>query len=125
MSFIRVSFTSSESEGVVDVVSCLLALGFPVRGKADRFFVLHDNGHVSQWATTKDAHHALQLPGSELLLWLLKEAAVAAVVVVDGSRVSCRLGLESAPREEQLEAAKAIDAILHRLNDVDVEASLD
>jgi hypothetical protein len=124
MSFIKVSFTSSDAGGV-DVVAVLQAHGFPVRGKASRFFVLHDNGHVSQWATTNDADRALQLPGSELLLWLLKEAAVAAVVVVVGSRVSVRVGLESAPREEQQEAARAIEALLEKLTEVDVEAELD
>ena len=123
MSFIRVTFKADEA--VVDVVAHLQAAGFPVRGKASRFFVLHDNGHVSQWATTLDAHRALQLPGSELLLWLLKEDAVAAVVVVEAARVTCRIGLQGAPREEQHEAARAIERLLANLVDVDVEAELE
>ncbi len=122
MSFIHVSFAAPDLD---DVVAALQVCGFPVRGKAERFFVLHDNGHVSQWATTLDAHRALQIPGSELLLWLLEEAAVAAVVVVEGARLRCRLGLAGAPRHEQQAAARAVERLLAGLAEVEVEAELE
>ena len=126
MSFIRVTFTHPlDVADVVDVVEVLQAVGFPVRGKASRFFVLHDSGQVSQWATTLDAQRALKLPGSELLVWLLPDAAVAAVVVVDGVRISCHLGLSGSPAQEQQAAARAIEQLLPHLVDVDLQAELD
>ncbi len=126
MSFIRVSFTA-QHERVVDgdLVGHAEHARLPVRGPSGRIYVLHADGSVTQHPTSPQASFALLArPGSELLLWLVPGAAVAAVLARHEARLMVRIDLEGASTDEQRAAAEAVDVLLVRLPDVELEAVL-
>lgn len=139
MAFIRLSFTvtgaqqalATRSVDVVtsdiasDIVGAAEACRLPVRGPSGRVYVLHADGLVTQHPTTPQASFALTArPGSELLLWLVEGAAAASVLTHEALRLVVRVDLAGATADEQAATARAVDALLVHLVDVDLEAVL-
>lgn len=126
MSFIRISWRPPEHVEDDDLVDAVAQAGFPVLGRAGFIYVLHTDGQVTQHGGTLSATEALSsTAGNELILWLLHDSAVATTVRRLEQRVECVLSLEGAPDDEQKEAARAVNALLDGLVDVQIEARLD
>jgi hypothetical protein len=125
VSFIRVSWRTPAHVDADDLVDAVAQAGFPVIGRAGFLYVLHENGQVSQHGGTRPATEALVSgPGHELIVWLLKDSAVATRVRRLETRVECVFSLEGAPDDEQREAAEAVNALLDGLDDVEIDARL-
>lgn len=123
MSFIRVSWRADVDDD--DLVDAVAQAGFPVLGRAGFIYVLHTDGQVSQHGGTLSATEALKSTvGNELIVWLLHDSAVATTVRRLEQRVECVFGLQGAPEDEQQEAARAVNALIDGLVDVDIEARL-
>ncbi len=126
MSFIRISWLPPEHVEDDDLVDAVAQAGFPVLGRAGFIYVLHTDGQVTQHGGTLAATDALSsTAGNELILWLLHDSAVAATVRRLEQRVECVLSLHGAPEDEQQEAARAVNALLDGLVDVQLEARLE
>jgi hypothetical protein len=125
MGFIRFSWRAPDHVEASDLVDAVAQAGLPVLGRSGLLSVLHGDGRVTQHAGTRAATAALtREPGNELIVWLLQGSAVAATVRRLEERVECVLSLDGAPAEEQQEAARAVDALLDGLDDVQIEARL-
>jgi hypothetical protein len=125
MSYVKLSWQPPEQVPDGDVVGAAVAAGLPVHGRGGRIFILHHDGVVTAHVQTHEASAVLAATaGNELLLWLLREAAVAATLRRLEKRVECVLSLEDSPPADQAEAARAIELLLDGLQDVAVDASL-
>ena len=126
MSFIRISWCPPSHIEDDDLVDAVAQAGFPVLGRAGFIYVLHADGQVTQHGGTLSATAALSsTKGNELIVWLLHESAVATSVRRLEQRIECMFSLHGAPQAEQDEAARAINALLDGLTDVQIEARLD
>ena len=126
MSFIRISWRPPDHVEDDDLVDAVAQAGFPVIGRAGFIYVLHTDGQVTQHGGTLQATEALNATtGNELIVWLLRDSAVATTVRKLEHRVECVFALHGAPEDEQREAAQAVNAFIDGLVDVELEARLE